>query len=138
MCVSPKTFTTQLVIETKLDDAAPSGEISSGLYQPDHQPWIGSNQIMIGLKPQTGEIEWGSGSSSYLSFSSKTLTDMDGDSTSGDANGKEVQDIIAKQIMQDVDAGTYTVIIKGLLDVAGNNGPGGESGEITDWKIRLK
>ena len=78
------------------------------------------------------------GSKGNLSFSGKTMTNMDGDSTSGDAQGKEVQEIIAKQIMQDVDAGTYTVVIRGLCDVAGNDGPGGDAGVITGWTIYLE
>lgn len=132
---STKAFTTQLVIETKLDDAAPTNEISSGLYQPDHKPVFGSPQIQIGLKPQSGDPVFGS--KDNLTFSSKTMTDMDGDNTTGD-QGKEVQDIMAKQIMQDVDAGTYTVVIKGLCDVAGNDGPGGSDGIISDWTLHLE
>ena len=66
------------------------------------------------------------------------MVNMDGDSTSGDAQGREVQDIIVKEVLQDMDAGTYAVVIQGPRDVAGNDGPGGIAGVINDWTIRLR
>jgi hypothetical protein len=127
-----KSFTTQLVIEAKLDDSAPAYGISSGLYDPSFPPML----IQIGLKPQTGDTIFGY--SGNRSFYDKTLTDMDNDNTSGDEQGKEIQDIIAKQIMQNVNTGTYTVVIKGVQDVAGNKSFVDEEGVIANWTIRLQ